>query len=64
MRKQGRQKLGSGGLQALMTHAGKFIKKYNILDIPCRGTMEQSQQQTLTPWVKVSRKLVKQCCTK
>lgn len=55
---------GIGGLQALMTHAGKFIKKYNILDITCRGKMEQSQQQTLTPWVKVSRKLMKQCCTK
>lgn len=52
-------------LHQLMAHESKFIKEtkhleYSFLE---RKEMRQCQQETI-PWVKLSTKLFKQCCTK
>lgn len=43
----------------LMAHASKLIKKCNILYTACRGKTGQSQQEAITQWNGVSRKLIK-----
>jgi len=51
------RKLGSRDLHELIAQASKFIEKLSILYAVYRGKMGQYQQQNITRWVKIGKKV-------